>query len=180
MASNVDTSTNDERSVDSESPLIASDFAAADRPQGDAASGAAAPDPAGPSAPKDFPWSLRLERDYIHGDVVQYTADFPPLLSPYLPADVFESVVAHVNCRLLELDRPTTASVVEGLVSWLTLGLSDLWRGTPRFWIELDKLREYLRERSEEWAEYGLSIVDPKETAWQFVSLPSVVFVYLT
>jgi hypothetical protein len=112
---------------------------------------------------------MRLERDYIKGDVVQYTSTFQPFLAPYLTEEEFSSVLGHVNARLLELDRPTNASVIEGILSWLTLGISDLLYSKPAFWKELDLLRDWIAERSKEWSVKGITITDPKETAWQFV-----------
>ncbi len=121
------------------------------------------------TAPTTFPWNMRLERDYIHCDVVQYTSTFQPLLAPYLSEEEFTSVLGHVNARLLELDRPTNATVMEGLLSWFTLGISDLFYGKPAFWKELDLLRAWIAERSKVWTLKGVTITDPKDTAWQFV-----------
>lgn len=186
--------TSDDSSVDSNAPLLTSQPAAQNstsESSGSTSNGTGpippprepflaempatlAPEPSATAivtAPTIFPWNLRLERDYGKGDVVQYTATYPTLLAPYLSEDEFGAVVGHVNDRLLDLDRPTTASVVEGLLSWVTLGLSDLWRGKPTFWKELDTLRDWVAERSREWAVKGLSITDPKDTAWQFVSI---------
>ncbi|KAI8324659.1 hypothetical protein GQ54DRAFT_302460 [Martensiomyces pterosporus] len=117
---------------------------------------------------------IRIERDYSMGDARQFALEFPGQLRGKIDEHRFKRFVRRVNAMLAEAEGATMRNVLEGCLAYVTLYISTLFI-KPQFKRTVDRISRFIAEENEAlFRPAGLSVIDPKQTAFMFIEIISL------
>ncbi|KAJ1984927.1 hypothetical protein H4R34_000378 [Dimargaris verticillata] len=115
--------------------------------------------------------SLRIPRDYTHGEVRQFALEYPAQLEGTVSFQEFRQFIRRLNLLLTEAEAPLLRHAIDHILEFFTLNLSPLI--LPSYYHRaMRRVYTYIQEQNTMVFEpAGWRIVDLRDTAFLYLEI---------